>query len=367
MKIIMVSPKNRTVYNFRGDLIREMVALGNEVIVTGPNKDNLEKIEALGVRFVEIPIDKNSTNPVDDLKYQKRLLRLFKKERPDLVFGYTSKPVVYGSFAAKLAGVPHIASMITGAGYTFTSHQKKARAIKSVLSVLYKIAFHCSDVVIFQNKDDLNEFVNLKLVKKEKCRLANGSGVNTEKFRKLPFPQDVTFFMLSRVMYSKGIREYLEAASIVKKARPQAKFMLLGACENIQDSISYDEIKKYVDSGILEYFGETEDVLPYYGKCSVYVLPSYREGVPRTVLEAMSTARPIITTDAPGCRETVIDGKTGFLVPTEDSKALAEKMIWFVDNSDKIEPMGLASREYCLERFEVSKVNESMLEYLNIK
>ncbi len=366
MKIIITSPKNRTVYNFRGDLIKELIALGNEVVVTGPNKDNVEKIEALGVRFVEIPVNKNSTNPINDLKYQNRLYKLFNEERPDMVFSYTSKPVVYGSIAAKKANVPHIVSMITGAGYTFTSQQKKAKAIRSILLILYKLAFNCCETVIFQNKDDMKEFIGLKLVEKDRCRLVNGSGVNMEKFHKLPFPQDVTFFMLSRVMYSKGIREYLEAASIVKKERPQAHFMLLGACENIQDSIGYEEIKKYVDDGILEYFGETEDVSSYYGKCSVYVCPSYREGVPRTVLEAMATARPIITTDAPGCRETVIDGKTGFIIPIKDAKALCEKMIWFIDNQAEIEPMGIESYNYCREKFEVSKVNKAMLEYLNI-
>ena len=168
------------------------------------------------------------------------------------------------------------------------------------------------------------------------------------------------------IMNSKGIREYLEAAKIVKGKYPDTQFMLLGACEGIQDSIGPEELKKYIDSGIIEHFGETENVPPYYGKCSVYVLPSYREGTPRTILEAMATARPIITTDAPGCRETVKDGENGFLVPVKDAKALSEKMIWFVEHPEKIEEMGKKSLEYCMEKFEDGKVNSDMIKYCNL-
>ena len=142
--------------------------------------------------------------------------------------------------------------------------------------------------------------------------------------------------------------------------------MLLGACEGIQDSIGPEELKKYIDSGIIEHFGETENVPPYYGMCSVYVLPSYREGTPRTILEAMATARPIITTDAPGCRETVIDGVNGFLVPVKDAKALSEKMIRFIEHPEKIAEMGEKSLEYCNEKFEVGKVNSDMIKFCNI-
>ena len=366
MKFILISPKNRTAYNFRGDLIKEIISKGYEVTVTGPNRDNVEKIEELGAKFVEIPMNKNGVNPLEDLKYQKALLKLFKEEKPDVTLGYTSKPVIYGAIAAKKAGVKHIVSMVTGAGYAFTAQSTKAKIIKAIMSFLYKRAFKAADTVIFQNTDDKSQFVSEGLIKEDKCKVVNGSGVNTERFHPLPFPERTTFFMLSRVMNSKGIREYLEAAREVKSQRPDTDFMLLGACEGIQDSIGPEELQKYIDDGIITHYGETEDVPPYYGKCSVYVLPSYREGTPRTVLEAMATARPVITTDAPGCRETVIDGKTGFLVPVKDAKALSEKMIWFADHPEKIEEMGKESLDYCLEKFEVGKVNRMMLEYCKI-
>ena len=367
MRFILVSPKNRTAYNFRGDLIKRIISCGYEVIVTGPNRVGVEKIEALGARFVGIPMNKNGVNPKEDLKYQKALCELFKKEKPDVVLGYTSKPVIYGSIAAKKAGVPHKVAMITGLGYAFTAQTKKAKAIRAVMSVLYKKALNCADTVIFQNPDDREQFVSSGLVKSEKCRVVNGSGVNTNRFSVADYPDKITFFMLSRVMYSKGIREYLRACELVKGKHPEVRFMLLGACENIQDSLSKEDLAPYVEKGIIEHFGETDRVEDYYKQCSVYVLPSYREGTPRTVLEAMSMGRAIITTDAPGCRETVIDGKTGFLVPVKNAEAVAEKMTEFIENPELIKTLGAASAEYAREKFSVDKVNDDMCCHLNIE
>ena len=367
MRFILVSPKNRTAYNFRGDLIKRIISCGYEVIVTGPNRVGVEKIEALGARFVEIPMNKNGVHPKEDLKYQKALYELFKKEKPDVVLGYTSKPVIYGSIAAKKAGVPHKVAMITGLGYAFTAQTKKAKAIRAVMSVLYKKALNCADTVIFQNPDDREQFVSSGLVKSEKCRVVNGSGVNTNRFSVADYPDKITFFMLSRVMYSKGIREYLRACELVKEKHPEVRFMLLGACENIQDSLSKEDLAPYVEKGIIEHFGETDRVEDYYKQCSVYVLPSYREGTPRTVLEAMSMGRAIITTDAPGCRETVIDGKTGFLVPVKNAEAVAEKMTEFIENPELIKTLGAASAEYAREKFSVDKVNDDMCCHLNIE
>ena len=248
MKFILVSPKNRTAYNFRGDLVKEIIANGYEVIVTGPNRDNVEKIEALGARFVEIPMDKNGVNPFADVRYERTLYKLFREEKPDAILGYTSKPVIYGSLAAKRAGVKKITAMITGLGYAFTQKSAKAKAIRFIMSVLYKPALKCANTVIFQNPDDRDEAIRLKLVKAEKCRVVNGSGVNMERFKPLPYPETMTFFMLARVMYAKGIREYLAAAEKVKAKYPNVKFMLLGACEGIQDSISREALQKYIDA-----------------------------------------------------------------------------------------------------------------------
>ena len=371
MKVLVISPKNRTAYNFRGDLIKEIIAKGNEVVVTGPNQDNVDKILELGASFVEIPMNKNGVNPLKDLKYQNALYKLFLKEKPDVVFSYTSKPVIYGTMAAKKAEKKlgkkiRIVPMITGVGYAFTANTKKAKIIRAIMSMLYKRSLKRADVVLFQNEDDNALFEKLKLVKSEKTGLVNGSGVNTEKFAVCKYPEQITFFMLSRVMYSKGIREYLRACEIVKEKYPSVRCMLLGACENIQDSLTEQQLKPYIENGIIEHFGETNNVAQYYAQCSVYVLPSYREGTPRTVLEAMSMGRAIITTDAPGCRGPVKDSETGFLVPVKNAEALAEKMILFINNPDLIKEMGEKSASYCREKYDINKVNNEMLKYLEL-
>lgn len=366
LKFVLISPKNRTTYNFRGDLLKEIISRGYEVIVTGPNKDSADKIKELGVRFELIPLNKNGLSVKEDLKYLFILRRLLKSEKPDITLGYTIKPVIYGSIAAKLAGVKNINSMVTGVGYVFTANTKKAKIIRTLASILYKIGFICTNTVVFQNRDDLDEFVERKLLKSDKCKLVNGSGVNMQKFEVAPLPERVTFFMLSRVMFSKGIREYLKAAKEVKSKHPEVRFMLLGAVENIQDSLKMEDLKSFIDNGIIDYYGETEDVASYYRQCSIYVLPSYREGTPRTVLEAMAMGRPIITTDTPGCRETVVDGVTGFLVQAKDSDTLVDRMKWFINNQDEIEKMGQASYRLCRDKFDVQKVNQCMINHMNL-
>ncbi len=366
-KFILISPKNRTVYNFRGDLIKAIVAKGFDIIVTGPDRVDVDKIKALGAKFVEIPMNKTGTSILGDLKYCQALTRLFKTEKPNIVFGYTIKPVVYGSIAAWRANVPNINAMITGGGYTFISTSWKARLLGTIVRFLYRIGLRCAHHVIFQNNDDLREFCEFGLVQRDKCFVVNGSGVNMEYFKPVPFPDQMTFLMISRLLKSKGVGEYLEAASIAKQKHPEVRFMLLGKYEtNMQDALSKDYVQKFIDDGIVERFEETSDVRPYYAQCSVYVLPSYREGTPRTVLEAMAMGRPIITTDANGCRETVIDGQNGFLVPIRNVDILANKMFWMIENLQARSKMGDASRQLAEEKFDVRKVNDNILIFINI-
>lgn len=360
-KFILISPKNRTVYNFRGDLIKAIIAKGYDVIVTGPDQTDVDKIEALGARFVEIPMNKTGTSIVSDMKYCQALTRMFKLEKPDVVLGYTVKPVIYGSIAARRAGVPNINAMITGGGYTFISNTWKARLLGIIVRFLYWIGLHGAHHVIFQNQDDMNEFCECGLVKRNKCFVVNGSGVNMEHFTPAPFPQQLTFLMISRLLKSKGVGEYLEAAKIVKQKHPEVRFMLLGKYETaMQDALSEDYVQKFIDDGIVERFEETSDVRPYYAQCSVYVLPSYREGTPRTVLEAMAMGRPIITTDANGCRETVQDCVNGFLVPVKNVKKTIVAMEQLVEHPIYVSSMGEMSKIYCKKKYEIKLVNEKM-------
>ena len=367
MKFLLLSPKNRTVYNFRGDLVRAIIAKGCEVVVTGPDRTDVDKIEALGARFVEIPMNKTGTSISGDLRYRAALTKLMKAEKPDATLGYTIKPVVYGAMAAHAAGVKNVNGMITGGGYTFTAKTAKAKALGAIVRTLYRIGLGYTDHVIFQNPDDLQEFCGRGLVKKDKCSVVNGSGVNMERFSPAPMPETPAFFMLSRLLKSKGVMEYLEAARMVKSEFPEAKFYLLGKYEtSMQDAIPRETVEEFIRDGIVERFDETADVRPYYAKCSVYVLPSHREGTPRTVLEAMAMGRPILTTDTNGCRETVEDGVNGWLVPVGDAAALAEKMKAFLREPGLIEKMGAESVRICAGKFEVGKVNQEMLRIMNL-
>ena len=366
-KFILISPKNRTVYNFRGDLVKEIVKKGYEVVVTGPDQVDVDKIQELGARFHEIPMNKNGTSVLDDLRYYNALVAFFKKEKPNATLGYTIKPCVYGALAAKSAGVKNITSLVTGGGYTFTATSLKARLLGYIVRTLYKISLRKTNQIIFQNQDDLKEFCERGLAKNEKCFVVNGSGVNLDYYKKAPLPDNMSFFMLSRLLKSKGVREYLEAARTVKDKYPDTKFYLLGKYEtSMQDAINREYIEKFIDDGIIERFDETEDVRPYYRKCSVYVLPSYREGTPRTVLEAMAMGRPIITTDTQGCRETVNNGVNGFLVPVKDSSAVAEKMAWFIENPQMVQNMGNQSYQYAKKKYDVNKVDENMIHIMHL-
>lgn len=367
-KFVLVSPKNRSAYNFRGDLIKDIQAKGYEVVVTGPNEEGIEKIEALGARFIKVPVNKNGMNPFADIVYCLKLRKIMKAEKADATMGYTIKPVIYGSLAAWLAGVKNRTAMVTGAGYLFASKSLKARIIKMVSFVLYRIGLGAAQKIIFQNIDDLDEFVENGLVKKEKCYVVNGSGVNMNKYKPTIYPKTPSFFFLGRLVYAKGGMDFVKAAKIVKGKYPEARFMILGKLErNLPDAITEEDLMPYVNDRTVELFPETDNIAQYYAMTSVFVLPTaYREGTPRVILEAMASARAIITTFTPGCKETVVDGKNGFFVPTHDPKAVAEKITYFIEHPDEIERMGQQSLVLCQNKYEISIINKRMLEIMQL-
>lgn len=367
-KFILISPKNRSAYNFRGDLIKDIQAKGYDVVVTGPNQEGVDKIEALGAKFIEIPVNKNGTNPFADITYCLKLRKIMKAEKADAILGYTIKPVIYGSIAGWLAGVKNRTSMVTGAGYLFASNSFKAKVIRLISFMLYRIGLGAAQKVIFQNIDDLNEFVAYGLVKREKCHVVNGSGVNMRKYTPAPYPEKPSFFFLGRLVHSKGGLDFAKAAKIVKGQHPEARFMLLGKLEkNLPDAILPEEMMPFVNDGIVELFPETDDIPKYYAMTSVFVLPTaYREGTPRVILEAMASARAIITTNTPGCKETVVEGENGFFVPTHNPEVLAEKMETFVKNPSIVAQFGQNSYEICKKKYEVSIINKRMMEIMNL-
>lgn len=355
-----------TLVNFRGDLIKEMVNNGHEVIAIGPEPGFESSLASLGASFIQLPMARAGINPLADLMLFFRILKLVHRMKPDVVLSCHVKPVVYGSLAARCAGVSNVYALITGLGYAFVANSLKAKLIRQLTSLLYRLACAACSKVIFQNRDDIEEFVQAGIISESKCELVNGSGVNLERFTPVPLAPKTVFLMICRLIRDKGVFEYMQAARQVRQRYPEVRFQLLGPLDANPSSLRYADIQPYTDDGSLDYLGETDDVRPYIGAARVCVLPSYREGTPRSLLEAMAMGRPIVATDVPGCRETVAHGVNGLLVPVKDSEALAAACSWFVENSGAAKEMGQASLNLCLERFDVGKVNTKMLEIMQL-
>lgn len=366
MRILVVSPKNKTVFNFRGDLIKDMIAKGNDVYVTGPNKDFVEDIMALGVKeFIEVPLIKDNTSIIGDFLYLKKLKSVMKRIQPELVFEYTIKPVIYGSIAARSCGIKKIYPMVTGLGRVYASENLKTKTVRMVTKILYKTAFKGCKKVIFQNPDDAQQFVEGHYLPDNKCVIVNGSGVNMKRFYRSDIPEKPVFLMVSRIIKEKGVLDFAVAAREVKKKVPEARFIVLGGYDNSIGALKEEDVREFVEDGSIELPGEVKDPVSFYSRASVFVLPSYyREGLPRTILEGMSCGRPIITTDWTGCREPIEDGINGYLIPIKDPKALAEKMTELAINRKKVLKMSNEAYKTCKEKYAVEIVNQQMREIM---
>jgi glycosyltransferase involved in cell wall biosynthesis len=370
-RIVVIGGFAPALISFRGDLIAAMASAGHEVIACAPG-DHPEVAEALrarGARYLPIALDRSGTNPLADLSSLLRLRQLFRQLRPDLVLAYTAKAVIYGAGAARFAGVPHIFAMITGLGYAFIEGRElKRRILRQVTTRLYRASLARCEAILFQNQDDLEDFRRAGIVASGKTLIrVDGSGVDTAHYAFSPVvPEPPTFLLIARLLRDKGIVEYVEAARRLRAAYPQARFRLLGPLDPNPAGLTAAVVERWRAEGAIEYLGEAEDVRPHLRDCTVYVLPSYREGMPRTVLEAMATGRAIVTTDVPGCRETVVEGDNGFLVPPRDAGSLAEAMQRFIVQPELTILMGARSRRVAEQRFDVHRVNAAMLEAMDL-
>lgn len=366
MKIALLGGYAPSLINFRGPLVRAMLEQGHEVVAMAPpfSPSPGPQLEAMGARYREIPLNRRGLNPLSDLGSLLTLKRMFREIAPDAVLSYTIKPVVYGSLAAKLAGVPAIYSMITGLGYAFTEDAgMKRRLIFNLVRGLYAAGLRPNQAVFFQNSDDLAFFKKLGVVPEGmRTEVTDGTGVDLDHYAYSEPPQGPPVFLcLSRFLRSKGVEHFLEASERLKKRFPEAIFRLAGSPEQGRDALGEDEIREWKRRTGAEVLDPVEDVRPLLSGCTVYVLPSYREGVPRSVLEAMSTGRAVITTDAPGCRLTVEDGVNGCLIPPRDTDALEQAMLRMIDAPETVREMGRRSREIAERRFDVHRVNELIL------
>jgi len=368
LHISIIGNQAFSLLNFRGPLIEDIVAKGHEVSALAPDYDEATRaaVRALGAEPVDFSLSRTGMNPVRDATDMLRLTLLLRRLKPDITLGYATKPVIYGTLAAWLARVPRRFAMIEGLGYVFTppegAEPLKRRVLRRTVSMLYTAALRRANLVFFLNKDDIDEFLKNRLVSPTKAFLLGGIGVDLDEWTPAPsVKKPMTFTLAARLLREKGIVEYAGAARVIKQRYPGTCFILLGSLDSNPGSLSMGDVQQWVSEGIIEWPGHVRDMSLWLAETSVFVLPSYREGVPRSTQEAMAMGRPIITTDAPGCRETVNDGENGFLVPVCDVKALADAMEKFILQPELIEKMGKASRRMAEERFDVHKINQVIL------
>lgn len=368
MKIAVISSHTKSLFSFRMDMMKDFIKHGHSVIALGHESESewTSKFEIHGIRYKQIFVDRNGLNPLDDLKMYKELKRFMKEEKPDKIFVYHAKTIIYASLAAKANGIKEVYPLVAGLGSIFRGHGIKNYVVKTILKIYYRLVFQASKKVFFQNNDDISVLVNYGLLPTEKVLLINGSGVNLDEFKPEPLPDKPAFLFIGRLLKDKGIMEYLKACKTVKQEYPEVRCMLVGPYDSNPSALQPEELEEYINQGIVEYYGEQQDVRPFLKQCSIFVLPSYHEGIPKAVLEAMAVSRAIITTDAPGCRETVIDGDNGYLVPIKDVNTLVEKMKYLINNKNVVEKMANRSLDIAKDKFDVKQVNKSIMEGMEL-
>jgi glycosyltransferase involved in cell wall biosynthesis len=356
--------------NFRAPLIADLVAAGWRVEVLAPDwtPDQRQRLRALGAEARTFPLSRTGLNPLQDLQTLWVLYRHLRDSRPDAVLTYAAKTNVWGMLAAAWAGVPRRVAMVEGMGFAFTEGQdgrtSKQRVVGAVLSVLYRAAFRQAHRVIVLNPDDARDLQRRCGLERQKTIVLGGIGVPLSDWPLCPpHTTPITFTLVARLLREKGVLEFVQAARLIKERHPSTRFLLLGALDDNPGSLREADVQPWVQAGIIEWPRQV-DVKPWLAQTSVFVLPSYREGVPRSTQEAMAMGRAVITTDAPGCRETVVDGVNGFLVPPRDVPALAAAMQRFIDEPALIARMGAESRRLAEERFDARRANAIIMSTL---
>lgn len=371
-KIIIHSVTHFTTYNFRLPLIKELQRQGAEVVILGKSDEYTKLLNDEGFRTIDSGISIDGLNPIQEIKWILHLKKIFKEENPDLVHHYTPKSVIFGSIASKLSGSKTVAS-ISGLGYAF--NLPNYHPIRIITELLYYLSNIFTDQYIFQNVDDMRFFLKKKITSIKKSKLIVSSGVDIEKYnhKKCKNENDdiISFTFIGRLLYEKGIKEFLDAALIIIKNNDNVKFTIVGDIDySSPDIMNRNELQHYLDSSdTINYAGKTKDVRPFLCKTSVFVLPSYyREGVPRSILEAMAYKKPIITVDSIGCRTTTKHNYNGLVSPKKNTNKISEYMQYFIDNQDEIDRMGENSYKRILTTFNSTKVTKKTIDvYKNLQ
>lgn len=367
-KIAVLSSHTPSLFWFRMDMILSFKSKGYKVYALGNESEDdwKEKFKKEGVEYIQIEVERNGVNPLNDLKTLKSIKTALLKIKPDKIFTFQAKTIIYGGIAANQLGIKEVYPLIAGIGSVFLNDSLKTKIIRKILATEYKFGMRNSPVVFFQNHDDEDVFRKNGIIKKQTVEIIPGSGVNTDNFIVQPLPDTFGFLCISRLIRDKGVFEYLEACRRVKQNHPEIRCLLVGPFDSNPSALKPEELQPFIDDGIIEYFGEQEDVRPYLNQANVFVLPSYREGTPKTNLEAMASGRAVLTTNAPGCKETVVDGLNGYMVPVKDIDALCDKMEYLIENPRIVEKMAVEGRKMVKNIFDVKIVNSKICEAMNI-
>lgn len=371
--IAFITSQAYSLYNFRGPLLRLLVSKGYKVYALAPDyaDEDIGHMQNFGVIPVKISLSRTGMNPIKDFMDIVKLYHKIKEIGPQIVLSYFIKPVIYGSIAAKIAGVHDIYSMIEGLGYVFMDYEKQIsihkKMLRKMVSIMYHFSLKYNKKVFILNSDDEKVLLDERIVKSEKLALIPGIGVDIENYRFQKMPKNsMSFIFIGRMLIEKGVWEFIRSSIEILKSYPSVKFIMLGGCESRDGSIKAEDIENAIRGTRIIWMGAVPDVRPFLADSNVFVLPSYREGLPRSAMEAMAMGRPIISTNVPGCRETVIEGRNGFLVPARDLGKLAEAMAKFIDNPMLAEKMGKESRKICEDKFDVRKINSEIIKVMNI-
>ncbi len=376
MKIVIIGTVASSFLGFRAELIKTLRAKQHTVyaFTSEYSQNDLKRIEELGAIPVTYQLNRGGLNPLADITATYALSKKIKSIAPDLVLSYFAKPVIFGTLAAKLAKVPKVIGMLEGLGYTFTDQPegltKKTQIIKNMQTLLYKVALPQLDTLIFLNPDDPKDLLERYSIKVKQVEILGGIGLNLNEYAYHPIDhieRPIKFLFIGRLLKEKGIHEFIAAVRQVKQRYPDAQFTVLGEVDSANlGALQPSELDELTSSNIINYPGQVKNVQEWITDSHVFVLPSYREGVPRSTQEAMAIGRAVITTDVPGCRETVIDGVNGFLVEKWNPQALAEKMIYFIEHPEQIKIMGDESYRIAQEKFDADKVNKRLLDILGL-
>lgn len=368
-QLLIVAANARSLIANRGDLISAAIASGKCVEAAVPVADYLDEVRDLGIPIHKVSLSRTGLNPLADMRFARQVQAIVRRSRPTVVLAYGVKPVVFGLLGARLAGVRRCYAMVTGLGHAYTTESLRTGVARKFLAVLYRVALSISRRTFFQNPDDLHSFVERGLVTADRAVLINGSGINLDRFpwRPLPDVANARFLFVGRLLYEKGLREFVAACRLVSERHPGCEFVVVGGHDgSLPHAVSAKEIEAWKAEGLVRFAGEVKDVRNWLQWCSVLVLPSYREGTPRSVLEAMATGRAVVTTDAPGCRETVEDGVNGLLVEPRTVGPLADAMARLAADPAAVARFAKAGRRIAEDRYDVHKVNAVLLQTMEL-